>query len=198
MTYRTNFATIDDLPAIEDLINQHHITSSANRRRLQQIEVIPTMDRYIKFINNPITENFTHKIGCCYFNDKLIASGIQTIYNFIPAWEYYGLLFYPGNNYFNPAINGGNELTAFLFEHAEQLGYYQYYCTNRTGKVYKNVWRRMRDQIPTLRRYNFYDIGIIPPNYTKRSIILTACNQPYEQMARTGLLKEEFRQQLVL
>lgn len=149
---------------------------------------------------------FTHgvpfhefKLTICVLEQTIVSSKHMFLRSFSPSWISGGIHIYPKKNYFNCKTNGVELLMTHCVKYAESLGYFSYEWHQTVGKKYSNRFERMRDQIDILKRYDHYDIGIIPASKESRFKIYSSTSPMIRKIKESDILiksaelKNEFR-----
>lgn len=184
------FASINDLPAIQDLLDLYKAEGKSVRAGVDNI----TIDDYRQLIVEPSNQWGDRKTVVCYRNNEIQYVSHAFFKKLVPSWIYKGLLMRPGNNYWNCATNGVGAGFDFLVGYAEANGYYEYEYHLRAGKKYANRYARMRYQIPILARYDHYYVGFVPANTRSKFLGIDQMMggpRPYDCYIRKAILKEE-------
>jgi hypothetical protein len=188
------FASIADLPDINDLLT---ICKIHNRDTIPKHKDVEYFKNIIEC--NSADSKFAGRKVVAFYNDSNQLQLMVEMFfrDAMTSWIIIGFIVRPGLPYFNCKTNGYNEVLTFCLNYAESRGYYLYEWTQRKGVKYNNTYNRMKSQIPTLERYDHYEIGYIPAN-TKpafeayfRMVGLEV--KPYDQLVRCGVLKNEYR-----
>jgi hypothetical protein len=179
------FASEKDLDLIKDFF-------------LRQEDKLGTFNFYQHCFENGFS-NHEFKLAICVVDKIIISSKHMFLRNFSPSWISGGIHVYPKNNYFNCKTNGIELLMTHCVEYAESLGYFCYEWHQTVGKKYHNRFKRMRDQIDILKRYEHYDIGIIPASkestfkiYSSKSPMIRKIKE-FDILIKSAELKNEFR-----
>jgi hypothetical protein len=193
------FASIEDLPQIDELLT---VCKIHNRDTISK-------NKDIEYFKNVIECNTSDplflgkKIVIFYNNQNQLQLIVEMFFREVmTSWVIVGFIIRPGLPYFNCKTNGYNEALTFCLTYAESRGYYMYEWTQRTGVKYNNTYNRMKSQIPTLERYDHYEIGYVPAN-TKPAFeayfrMVGSEIKPYDQLVRCGILKNKYRTNLDL
>jgi hypothetical protein len=192
--YVCKFLTINDIDQIDELIK----SCSAK----QQDSIPPNRNKkYYENLLSNSSEYLRYLMGA-YKNDQLCALQECVFGRRATSWHLSLLIVRPGSIYFNCKTNGISDLYDFCFSFAESQGYYYYDWSQRVGKRYTNHFNRMKKQISVLQRYEHYHIGVIPANTVSKFSYYSIMNnneiKSYDTLIRCGILKNEFRKDVLL
>lgn len=194
--FGVRFATKEDLPNLKILLDA--VTKKQTNNVKHWVNIDNNMKYYEDMLNNSYSLAYgIHKLVVCYKEDTLY--GVNWIYlrNFIPSWHFAGLILHPKHSYFNVNTNGVKEILTFCITHAESQGLYQYDFVHRIGIKYKNQYIKVREEVDICKRYEYYDVEILPANqrWKNRTVSSLYGDQirPVDFILRTGLLKQEYR-----
>jgi len=181
----TRFASDKDLKLIENFF-------------LKQEDKMETFNFYLYCFEKGIL-NHDFKMAIYIIDENIASLKHMFLRNFSPSWISGGIHVYPKRSYFNCKTNGVEHLMTHCVKHAESLGYYCYEWHQTVGKRYDNRFERMRNQIDILKRYDHYDVGIIPAN-KESTFKIYSTNSPMirkikknDILIKSAQLKNEFR-----